>query len=194
MTKVLFPLFLILSFVSTAFSQEMIKVERVDFNKTKDDWIQMEVQLSCDDNTAPDARDSRYVEAIKVKVYLGYIHDASARQYDYYTSELEIVIMEKGDDNNVYFYLPGLIAERDQLPTDPEFYYAEISVKGTTQKPQKEAMSSNIPNLDILNKFISNATSSSDTEHLLTPIYYAPSEARERVSKLPTFLRRDVRQ
>ena len=126
----------------------------------------MEIELSCEGNSAEEARDKNYVEKIKVKAYLGYTRDASTRSFDYYTSEIEIIIMEKGDDNNVYFYLPGLIAERDQLKTDPDFYYVEVSVNGDAQKPQKAAMSSNIPNLDILNSFISKADSGARTTNI----------------------------
>ena len=134
-------IFILLAFLfsvtSTLFAQEAIKVDRVDFNSLRDNWIQMEVELSCHENPSPEAIDKRFVEKIKVKAYLAYARDASARIYDYYTSEVEIIIMERGDDNNVYFYLPGLIVERDKLSTDPEFYYVEISVDGESQTPQK---------------------------------------------------------
>lgn len=175
-------------------AQEDIRVDRVDFNLLRDDWIQMEIELSCEGNSAVEARDKDYVEKIKVKAYLGYTRDASARSFDYYTSEIEILIMEKGDDNNVYFYLPGLIVERDQLKTDPDFYYVEVSVNGGAQKPQKVAMSSNIPNLDILNSFISKADAEgAGNEHVLMPIYLVSGVDLGRVSQLPAFLRREVR-
>jgi hypothetical protein len=175
-------------------AQEDIRVDRVDFNSLRDDWIQMEIELSCEGNSAEEARDKDYVEKIKVKAYLGYTRDASARSFDYYTSEIEILIMEKGDDNNVYFYLPGLIVDRDQLKTDPDFYYVEVSVNGEAQKPQKAAMSSNIPNLDILNSFISKADSEgADNEHVLMPYYLVSGIDLGRISQLPAFLRREVR-
>ena len=175
-------------------AQEDIRVDRVDFNSLRDDWIQMEIELSCEGNSAEEARNKNYVEKIKVKAYLGFTRDASTRSFDYYTSEIEILIMEKGDDNNVYFYLPGLITERDQLKTDPDFYYVEVSVNGKTQKPQKAAMSSSIPNLSILNSFISKADSEgADNEHTLMPYYLVSGIDFGRVSQLPAFLRRDVR-
>lgn len=190
----LIPLVLLMSSLPAIFAQEAIKVDRVDFNSLRDDWVQMEVELSCQGNPSPDARNKRYVENIKVKVYLAYVRDASARLYDYYKSEAEIVIMEQGDDNNVYFYMPGLIVERDQLPTDPEFYYVEILVNGEPQKPQKAAMSSNIPNLDILNSFIGKADADGAVnDHILAPIYLVSGIDLGRVDKLPAFLRRDVR-
>ena len=175
-------------------AQEDIRVDRVDFNSLRDDWIQMEIELSCEGHSAEEARDKDYVEKIKVKAYLGYTREASARSFDYYTSEIEILIMEKGDDNNVYFYLPGLIVDRDQLKTDPDFYYVEVSVNGEAQKPQKAAMSSNIPNLDILNSFISKADSEgADNEHVLMPYYLVSGIDLGRISQLPAFLRREVR-
>jgi hypothetical protein len=181
----------------SASAQQAIEVKRVDFKKTSDRWIQMEVQLSCEGNSAAaaaDARDPRFVEKINVKVYLAFTRDASARLYDYYTSQVDIIMMEKGDDNNVYFYLPELIVERDQLQTTPDFYFVEISVDGQTQDPQKEAMSSSIANIDILNSFISKAKSeASVNDHFLMPIYLVTGVDLGRVSKLPAFLRRDVR-
>ena len=195
MIKFFAPIFALFVGTIALTAQEAIQVDRVDFNSLRDDWIQVEIELSCDGNPAEDARDKDYVEKIKVKAYLAFTRDESAREYDYYTSEAEISIMEKGDDNNVYFYLPGLIVERDQLKTDPDFYYVEVSVNGEPQKPQKTAMSSNIPNLDILNSFLSKAESEgADNEHLLMPIYLVSGIDLGRVSDLPAFLRRDVRE
>ena len=175
-------------------AQEDIRVDRIDFNSLRDDWIQMEIELSCEGNSAEEARDKDYVEKIKVKAYLGYTRDASARSFDYYTSEIEILIMEKGDDNNVYFYLPGLIVERDQLKTDPDFYYVEVSVNGNAQKAQTAAMSSSISNLGMLNNFLSKAESEGkDNEHVLMPYYLVSGIDLGRVSQLPAFLRREVR-
>ena len=194
MKKYFIPILTLLAASLALPAQEDIRVDRVDFNSLRDDWIQMEIKLSCEGNSAEEARDKNYVEKIKVKAYLGYTRDASTRSFDYYTSEIEIIIMEKGDDNNVYFYLPGLIAERDQLKTDPDFYYVEVSINGEAQKPQKAAMSSNIPNLEILNSFISKADSEgAENEHILMPYYLVSGIDLGRVSKLPAFLRRDVR-
>jgi len=187
----------ILTFVSASLiltAQEDIRVDRVEFNSLRDDWIQMEIELSCEGNSAEEARDEDYVEKIKVKAYLGYTRDASTRSFDYYTSEIEILIMKKRVDNNVYFYLPGLIVERDNLKTEPDFYYVEVSVNGDAQKPQKGAISSSIPNQNILDSFISKADSEgADNEHVLMPIYLVSGTHRGSVSQLPAFLRREVR-
>jgi hypothetical protein len=55
-------------------------------------------------------------------------------------------------------------------------------------------MSSNIPNLDILNSFISKADAEgAGNEHVLMPIYLVSGVDLGRVSQLPAFLRREVR-
>ena len=179
----------------SATAQEAIMVESVDFNSLRDDKLQIEIKLSCEGNFDSEARDKDFVEDIQVKAYLAYLRDAQERLFDYYTSKVEIVIMEKGDDRNVYFYLPGLIVQRDQLKTDPDFFYIEVTVNGQVQKPQNTAMSGNIPNLDVLNSFISKADSESGVnEHILSPIYLMVGDPElGRVSDLPAFLRQDAR-
>lgn len=195
MKKLLSTFYVLILLTSPLIAQEAIKVDRVDFNSLRADWIQVQIELSCNGNPSPEARNRRFVEEIEVKVYLAWERDAEAREFDYYVADVEIIIMEQGDDNNVYFYLPGPIVERDRLRTDPDFYYAEISVGGELQTPQKSAMSSNIPNLDILKSFTSKANAgSTENEHLLMPIYFVSGIDLGRVSDLPVFLRREERQ
>lgn len=199
--KKLLSTLLLLTLLSSSFllaqeaSREAIRVDRVDFNSVSGDWIQMAIELSCLGNPSPEARNSRFVEDIEVKVYLAWERDAQAREYDYYVSDVEIIIMEQGDDNNVYFYLPGLIVERDRLNTDPDFHYVEISVGGEEQAPQPSAMHRDIKSLEILESFTSNADAgSTENEHFLMPIYLVSGIDLGRVSDLPVFLRREVRQ
>ena len=198
----LIPLFtlLILSHALSAQSAEQpqaVTVEGIDFNSLRSDWIQMEVELACEGNFSPEARDPDYLENVKVKVYLAYLpNGAQAPDYDYYTSELEIAIMERQEDYNVYFYLPGLIAERDGLRDEPEFFYVEVIVDGEAQSPKggSKAISDSIANLKILQSFLSKAESEGQVnEHLLMPIYLVSGTDPGRVSDLPIFLRRDVR-
>jgi len=55
-------------------------------------------------------------------------------------------------------------------------------------------MSSNIPNLEILKSFTSKADAGSlENEHFLMPIYLVSGIDLGRVSDLPVFLRREVR-
>lgn len=197
MKKILSQIFVLVTCVVSVTAQDAVEVKKVDFKKTSEDWVQMEVEMECLENPAADARDKDYVEAVKVKVYLAYERDASARLYDYYSSEVEIVIMEAKEDYNVYFYLPGLIAERDQLSQPaPAFYYVEVSVGGVVQAPQgrSKAISDSIANLQVLQSFLAKAEEgAARNEFMLLPIYYTPSQFWGRVDDLPLFLRRDPR-
>lgn len=197
MKKILFSLPLLLLLATLSHANNAVDVDQVRFNSLRDDWIQVEIELSCLGNPSPEARNPRFVEKIKVKVYLAWERDAKERLFDYYTSEVEIVIMEQGDDRNVYFYLPGLIVERDRLKKEPDYYYVEVSVNDEMQPPSggSAAMSRNISNLEILNSFTAKANSESlQNDHLLMPIYLVSGIDLGRVSNLPVFLRRDVRQ
>ncbi len=190
------PFFLIL--LSAAYGQQLedvVEVDRVDFNSLRDDSIQIAIELTCGKNPSSEARSSTFVENVGVKLYLAWAREDTSREFDYYAAEVEIAIMEEREEYNVYFYLPGLIAERDSLPDDPEFFYVEISVDGEKQKPQSNAMSKNIPNLDILNSFISSAESGgAKNESLLMPSYLLPGSGIDpgSVSNLPIYKRRDT--
>ena len=194
MKKLLFPLHFLILFTSSLIANNAVEVDRISFNSLRDDWVQMEIELSCNGNPSPDAKNPSFVENIKVKVYLAYLRDEATRKYDYYTAEVEIVIMEQHDDRNVYFYLPGPIVERDRLKKEPDFYYAEVSINGELLPPQQSAMSRSIKTPQILESFVSNADSGSvENEHMLMPIYLVSGIDIGRVSNLPVFLRRDVR-
>lgn len=204
MKLLLLPIFAILTLAHVLSAQsgsqaQAMTVEDVDFDSLRSDWIQMSIELYCEGNFSPQARDEDYLENVQVKVYLAYLPDgAEAPNYDYYTSELEIAIMERRESYNVYFYLPGLIAERDGLrQPDPEFFYVEILIDGEAQPPKggSEAISDSIPNLEVLQSFLSKAESEGGAnEHLLMPIYLVSGTDLGRVSDLPIFLRRDVRE
>ncbi|TVP75739.1 MAG: hypothetical protein EA353_13350 [Puniceicoccaceae bacterium] len=195
MNKISLSVLLILfaSLTQSAFA-DLIKIDRVNFNSLRNDWIQMEIQLSSQDNSTAGARHRNFVENIKVKVYLAYERDAAARLFDYYISEVEIIAMERRNSNNVYFYLPGVIANRDRLRKDPDFFYVEISVDGEVQAVQNNGKSRNIANADILNSFTSRADAEiGANQHILMPIYLVgPGIDVGRVSDLPAFLRRDT--
>ena len=192
MYKLLTPIVIFLAAMVSTFAEEAIKVDRVNFKSLRDNWVQMEVELSCQGNPSPEARSTRHVEDIKVKAYLGYKVDDG---FDFYYSEVEIIIMEQGDDNNVYFYLPGLIVERDKLSSiDPDYYFVELTVGGEVQPSQRSARSSSIKNEAILASMKSKADSEgAENEHILMPVYYAPAQYLGNIDKLPIFLRRDVR-
>ena len=159
----------------------------------------MEVELACKGNLSPEARDPDYLGNVEVKVYLAYLpNEAQAPNYDYYTSELEIAIMERRENYNVYFYLPGLIAERDGCVGRKSGVLSTLkslsTVRRNSPKGGSKAISDSIANLQILQSFLSKAESEGQVnEHLLMPIYLVSGTDLGRVSDLPTFVRRDVR-
>ncbi|MEM7791241.1 MAG: hypothetical protein AAF546_07560 [Verrucomicrobiota bacterium] len=151
----------------------------------------MEIQISCDGNPAPDARDKRFLEDIKVTAYLGYAIDPAARKFDFYKAESRILMMEQNKDVNVYFYLPGIIVDRDRLDNDPEYYFVELAVKGQDLLPQRKSFGPSI-NEASYNSMKELADASEETKHILMPYYLAPPEFRGSVSDLPIYLRPDV--
>ncbi|MEM1223175.1 MAG: hypothetical protein AAGH40_10450 [Verrucomicrobiota bacterium] len=190
MMKIRFVILFLSSFF-VAFANDPVEVDRVDFNRTREKWIQMEIQISCNGNPAPDARDKRFLEDIQVTAYLGYAIDPAARKFDFYKAESRIVIMEENKDVNVYFYLPGMIVDRDRLDNDSEYYFVELAVKGQDLPPQPKSFGQGI-NEASYNSMKELADSSDETKHILMPYYLAPPEFRGSVSDLPIYLRPDV--
>jgi len=196
-SKYLFlPTILFFLGASISHAQEALVVDQVDFNSVDDDWTQVVIELSCGENPDPEARDKDYIENVGVKIYLGYESEVEGEPFDFYTSEVEILIMERGEDYNVYFYLPGLVVERDNLPKEPEFYYAQISINGEVIQPKERtsAMSPNIRDLNVLTSFVSNAEEKGAVnESILAPIYFVYGIDLGRVSDLPPFKRSEPR-
>ena len=185
----LLPLFFAALVLNAA---EPLAIDRVNFNSLKDDWIQVEIKLSCNDSI-PTSKNDRYLDDIKVTVYLTYSEDGQKGAFSFYKSDVEIITMEKGDTNNVYFYLPGLVVERDRFKTAPDFFYVELSIGDQALPPQKNGMSSNL-NETSLQSMLSKAEAESDANKgILMPIYLMTNAPLGRVDRLPTFLRRDYR-
>lgn len=189
-----FTLFFIIGVAQLA-AKAPLEVSKVDFDTTKDDWIQMQVELDFGDNTLPDARDKDFFSNVGVKAYVAYEIDAAKRQYDYYSCEVKIALAEAKEKYNVYFYLPGMIVERDQISqAKPAFYYVALDLAGNELAPKQGsyAISDSIKNLQILNSFLAKAKEmSASTKGLLMPSYFAPGAYKSRVQKQPLYLRLD---
>ena len=189
-----FALFVIIGAAQLA-AKAPIEVSKVDFDTTKDDWIQMQVELDFGVNTLPDARDKDFFSNVGVKAYVAYEIDAAKRQYDYYICEVKIALAEAKEKYNVYFYLPGMIVERDRISqAKPAFYYVALNLAGNELAPKQGsyAISDSIKNLQILNSFLAKAKEmSASTKGLLMPSYFAPGAYKSRVQKQPLYLRLD---
>ena len=110
MIKRFVSLFCVFAFSVCTLAAQDVVVEQVKFNKTRDYWIQIEMRVTCNGNSAPDARNPRFLENIKIQPYIAYPKGDSADQFVYFTSSVEILAMEQRDKNYVYFYVPGPIA------------------------------------------------------------------------------------
>ena len=170
------------------FAQDVV-LDRVNFNSLPRDWVEIEIQITCQGNSSPDAINEDFLENIKIRPYLAYPKGSSSDEFVYFSAEVEILIMEKSDSNNVYFYLPGLLMERDSLKF-PKFYYIEIEVNGEALPPENEAYDGIGPTS--ISNFKSKVEAGSDsTKHALMPVYLAPQEYQNRARKMPIFVRRD---
>ena len=169
-----------------------VVIDRVNFNSLPRDWVEVELQITCQGNSSPEAIDEDFLENIKIRPYLAYPKGSSSDEFVYFTAEVEILIMEKSDSNNVYFYLPGLLMERDNLKF-PKYYYIEIEVNGEPLPPENEAYDgiavTSIPN------FKSKVEAGAEaTKNALMPVYLAPPAYQSRARKLPIFVRREPKE
>ncbi len=176
-------------------AQEAVTVDRVKFNPLGDDWLQMEIQMKCNGNSLLEGAEKEFVENIVVKPLL--VYAKKQKGFRFYSAEVEIMIMKQGDENRVYFYVPGPIVERDELSRTPDYFYIEMTVNGTLQEPiiNGAALSSSIENLSVLRNMQTLAEAQlPGNEHLLMPVYFVPDEYRGSVSQLPIFIRREFKQ
>ena len=100
------------------------QVDNIKFKNLSDDWVEMEVQIKANRNLSPDAKNERFVDNIKVLGYFAYVRDRKARTFDFYKAEVEVISIEQGKTENVYFYMPGIVVKRDRLPKEPPYYFS----------------------------------------------------------------------
>jgi len=176
-----------------------VEVDNVDFSPLQDDWVEMRIELTSNGNPqAENRRDRRYVSNVVVKPYLAFETGEGDQRFDYYSSQVEIVALEQGETYNVYFYLPGIVVERDDLPNDPYFFLVELSVGGETLPVERnpQGIGNEFRNrLDVVKSFKEQAVSNSDeTQFVLKPVYHAPlGRIGADVDDLPAFIRREPR-
>jgi len=186
---------LALFLIASLSAQAAVEVQNVNFRGLRNDWVQVDVQLITRDNQSPDARSRDFVENVGVRLFLAYENRAESGSFDFYSSEVEILIMERGDNVTVPFFLAGPVVKRDRLPKgEPFAYIVEISVNGTQIPGTPQAVSSRIRgNPDAVQSMLGRAgTGAAETEGLLMPSYFAPlGGIGARVGEQPVYLRRD---
>lgn len=173
-------------------AEDAVTVDRVKFKTLAERWVQVEIELTCNGNTNPEAANKDFVDNITVKPLLAY--KTGDGSFNFYTSEVEIMIMEARDTNTVFFYMPGLVMERDELRGDPEYYYIEIAVGGQVIEAKNgPALSSSLKGAAMLQNMQQKADEqASRNKDILMPSYFAPAQLRGDSRKEPIYIRREV--
>ena len=183
-----------------AFSQTIpAEVSDIDFQSLDDDWVQMEIQIRADKNTAEDAKNERFVDNIKVIAYLAYERDSKTKSFDFYKAQVEIVSIEQGKEKNVYFYMPGVIIDRDRLPKKPPYYFVALEVDGKILPLSTNAYSQDTLNSDTLRSMKQKADAESGAnDFILRPNYHTPrniiTQARLDPSMMAPLIIREPRE
>ena len=191
---------LALCFAQLAFAQPApAEVTSVNFTGLKDDWVQMEIKIRANKNTSEDAKNERFVDNIKVMAYLGYVLDARENTFDFYKAEVEIISIEQGKQKNVYFFMPGIIIDRDRLPKTPPYFFVALEVDGKVLPLSNKSYSQNTLNDDTLRSMKKKADVESEpNDFILMPHYKVPRvlliDARFSEDKLAPLIRREPKE
>lgn len=157
---------------------ESVVVENVKFQNEKNDWVSIQIDIRAKSGSSTfgtSKNNNLYVDNIKVTFYVAYMKGNDAERLTFYSSEVELLTLEKGKKYTIPFYMCGPVLKREAYNKEPYAYYVEIDVAGRKQKPTSKNTSSRLNDLDLLQKFIAMAgTRSKETEGTLIPIYDLP--------------------
>jgi len=194
-------LILALCFSKLAFAQSApAEVTDVDFSSLRDDWVQMEIKVRANKNDAEDAKNERFVDNIKLMAYLGYKRGSRADDgFDFYKAEAEIISIEQGKQKSVYFFLPGIIIDRDRLPKTPPYYFVALEVDGKILPLSNKSYSQATLNDDTLRSMKQKADIESEAnDFILMPHYKVPRrlliDARLNEDNLAPLIRREPKE
>ena len=190
---------LISSFLFThlAFSQNIpAKVEAIKFATLQDDWVQMEIQIRARKNTNPNVKNDRFVDNIKVMSYLAYKRNDKLEKFDFYKAEAEIISIEQGKKQSVYFFVPGVIVKRDRLPKTPPYYFVVLEVDGKILPFDNNAFSQATLNSNTIRSMKLKADVEGESNnYILKPHYNAPvREIGARLENLAPLIIREPKE
>ena len=104
------------------------KLIALNLKNLSDDWVEMEVKIKANRNLTEGAKNERFVDNIKVLGYFAYERDRKARTFDFYKAQVEVISIEQGKTEHVYFYMPGVVVKRDRLPKTPPYYFVALEI------------------------------------------------------------------
>ena len=171
-----------------------VDVQSIKFDKIKVgkyNWTQIEVKIFANtsfNNKILSKRNSKYLDDIELSLSLCY-DNRNQKIKDFYKSTVKIVSLEKGSANYAYFYIPGIIVERDRLDKTPFAWMVEFTLSGNKipndPKKYRNNFSSKLNTASMVKSFISNLESGIEkNEGILLPFYLAPNEVTVRASNL----------
>lgn len=189
---ILLLIFSLLSFLNA--TNAPIEIQSIRFDKVKVgkyDWTQIEVKLFANASFSSKTlvqRNSKYLDDIEMCLYLCY-DNRNQKTKDFYKSTVKIVSIEKGVANYAYFYIPGIVVERDRLDKTPFAWMADFTISGNKipndPKKFKNNFSSRLNSLSLVESFLSNLEEGiQKNEGILLPIYLAPNGVRGKASNL----------
>ena len=124
----------------SASAEHCVAVKDVKFAQAKFNgpyaWNRVEVVVDPRGlNPDPKAANKRWIDKVKVTLTIGYKGEKSksAEDWNYYRASVTILTLEQNNARSVFFYLPGDVVKRDMLRKDPDVYYVDLEVGGTTQ-------------------------------------------------------------
>lgn len=171
------------------------QVDNIKFKNLQDDWVEMEVKIKANRNLSPTAKSERFVDNIKVLGYFAY-QDSKTKAFDFYKAEVQVISIEQGKTENVYFYMPGIVVKRDRLPKTPPYYFVALEINGQIQPIDSRAYSKSTLNDQSIISMKTKADAESEpNDYILKPSYHAPLGAiGARPTKMAPLLRREPKE
>ena len=193
-----FILLLCTSFVGLSVYSSTVKhdnpvlVQGVRFDSLDNDWLQAEIKLRARANTTPGSRTLNYVDSVRLKITLSYKVPSAPGGYDFYQATVEMPSLKRGELYRVYFYLPGVIVQRDRLSREPHAYIVELDVGGRKLPLRKENLKpSFFKEASFVTRYLNRARLQAPmNEGILLPQYHAPPDLTENLGNSPAFARK----
>ncbi len=170
---------------------------KVTIKRDSDVWLKISVpfevvshpDLASLEGRKPSTREElfnpQFIDDLEIRLYLCFRNDYARKftrtdktdpaNFQYYSSALKCLILEKGSKCFAHFLFPAAIAERDEFGgTYPEIvgYAVEFSRRGTALQVSESIKFDNYRQNEVLDKFRSEAKSkSSKNDGILIPGY-----------------------
>jgi len=175
-----------------------IEVTNVRFDRIANDWIVATVQITAERNPLATARNVDYMDDVRLTMNVCYevanVPDGEV-PFDFYRSSVRMVSLEQSVRYSVYFFLPGVVRDRDDLDVDPFAWLIEMEVGGTPVAMETDQAGGEIKvDAEGYENFLSRANSMApENDGIFLPMYLAPDfivdSARIRSSEVPSFYR-----